>query len=387
MASGHRIVALAWHQRTSAIDTRERLLGVLTTGPDRALLATCHRIELYTALPDGGDPVAVAAQLGVTAADRVTMSVHEGPAAVAHLFAVAAGLDSAVVGEPQILSQVRRACAAASDPSLVAVLARALHVGRAVRSEHELTSTRSVGSLAVDAALAAISDPLRATVLVVGAGEMGKLALRALVRRVGAVVVANRDVARAGELAAAYGARAIPLSEVPGALADADAVISAADTRGALLSAASIERRLRSGPLAVVDIAVPRSLDADARARLGASYRSVDDLPGARPRVPDAAVAAALERCDLEAVRFCETRSPERAAAIRELRDGAERVRAAKLARAMKHLGHLSTRDRRIVAALTENLTHALLHAPTVALRERSDAEVAARTLFDRPPR
>jgi glutamyl-tRNA reductase len=387
MASRHRIVAFAWHQRTSAIDARERLLGVLQSGADRALLATCHRVELYLALPDDADAGGAAALLGIERRDRATMSVLEGSAAVAHLFAVASGLDSAVVGEPQILAQVRRACASATHPSLIAALARALHVGRVVRAANGLTSTRSVGSLAVDVALEAIKDAPRATVLVVGAGEMGKLALRALVRRVGAVVVANRDVARAYELAATYGARAISLRDIPVALDGADAVISAADTRGTLLDTALIERRLRSGPLAVVDIAVPRSLDADARALLGASYRSVDDLPGARTRVPDAVVAGALGRCDLEALRFCETRSPERSTAIRELRDRAERVRAAKLARAMKHLGHLSTRDRRIVAALTENLTRALLHSPTVALRERPDAAVAARTLFDRSPR
>src|SRR2546428_1021959 len=335
MASGHRVVALAWHQRTSAIDTRERLLGVLTSGPDRAVLATCHRIELYTALPDATDAIRIAAGLGVAERDRATMSVFEGPAAVAHLFSVASGLDSAVVGEPQILAQVRRACASATHPALVAVLARALHVGRVVRADNDLTSTRSVGSLAVEAALASVRDPLHATVLVVGAGEMGKLALRALVPRVGAVVVANRDIARAGALAERYGARAIPLAGVPAALHAAEALISAADTRGAVLTAPLIEQRLRRGPLMVVDIAVPRSVGADARALLGAAYVSVDDLPGARARVADATVAAALARCEGEAVRFCETRSPERAAAIRELRDGAERVRVAKLARAM----------------------------------------------------
>src|SRR5207244_718767 len=99
MASGHRIVALAWHQRTAAIDTRERLLGVLTSGADRALLATCHRVELYLAPPDA-DAVRVAADLGISGPDRATMSVLEGTAAIAHLFAVASGLDSAVVGEP-----------------------------------------------------------------------------------------------------------------------------------------------------------------------------------------------------------------------------------------------------------------------------------------------
>jgi len=386
MASGHRVIALVWHQRTSAIDTRERLLGVLTSGPDRAVLATCHRIELYTALSGATDALRIAAALGVPERDRATMSVFEGPAAVAHLFSVASGLDSAVVGEPQILAQVRRACASATHPALVAVLARALHVGRVVRADNDLTSTRSVGSLAVDAALASVRDPRHATVLVVGAGEMGKLALRALVPRVGAVVVANRDIARAEDLARTYGARAIPLAGVPGALDAAEAVISAADTRGAVLTAPLIEQRLRRGPLTVVDIAVPRSVDADARALLGPAYVSVDDLPGARARVADATVAAALALCESEAIHFCETRSPERAAAIRELRDGAERVRVAKLARAMKRLGHLSARDRRIVAALTENLTRALVHPPTVAVREHGE-DAAARALLGRSPR
>src|SRR2546428_13137518 len=99
MASGHRVVALAWHQRTSAIDTRERLLGLLTSGADRAVLATCHRIELYTALPDATDAIGIAAGLGVAERDRATMADLEGPAAAAHLVSVASGLASA--GPPQ----------------------------------------------------------------------------------------------------------------------------------------------------------------------------------------------------------------------------------------------------------------------------------------------
>jgi len=372
MASAHRLVAFAWHQRTSPIDTRERLLGALTGGEDRVLLSTCHRVELYAALAEGDDPCRWLRSLGVRANDADAATLREGASALAHLFAVASGLDSAVVGEPQILAQVRRAAVAARHPLLVAALARALFVGRAVRAETGVSSTRSVGSLAVDALLGELVDPTAATVLVIGAGEMGKLALRALVRRVGSVVVANRDLARATALAETHGARAIGLDEVERYVSRAAAVLSAADTRGAVLTAPVVARRLRRGAISVLDIAVPRSVDADARALLGTAYRSVDDLPGARAGVPDRVLAAARARCEREASRFLDARHPERAAAIRQLRGRAEVVRAAKLERAMRRLGHLSERDRGVVAALSRNITNALLHEPTVALRERS---------------
>ena len=383
MAS-RRIVALTWHQRTSAIGTRELLLSALASGPDRALLATCHRVEVYAAVAGELDIGAWLKDFALGKDERASMTVLEGASALAHLFAVAAGLDSALVGEPQILAQVRRACTMTTHPALVSAFGHALHVGRTVRARAGLASTRSVGSLAVDALLSGLPDARHAALLVIGAGEMGKLALRAVSRRVRSVVIANRDVQRAVALAEAYGARAATLADVPDELMRADAVISAADTRGAVLTAGALERRLRSGSVAVVDIAVPRSVDAAGRALLGRSYHSVDDLPGTGPQVPQATITAALADCEREAVRFCETRSPERSEAIRELRDGAERVRAAKLGLAMRRLGHLSARDRRIVEALSRNLTGALMHTPTVTLRDEGGD---ARALVERSPR
>ena len=371
MAWTARIVAFVWHQRSSAIDTRERLLDSLTSGSDRVVLATCHRVEVYAAAADAVDPSRMLADIRLRS---VESAVLEGAAAITHLFAVAAGLDSTVVGEPQILSQVRRAAATTRHPLLVAALSRALYVGRAVRAQCGLSSTRSIGSLAVDALLSQVSRPGAARILVIGAGEMGKLALRALARRVDSVVVANRDPARAAAVAEAHGARAIGLDGVGPVLADVDAVLSAADTRGAVLTTPILEARLRRGPLAVVDIAVPRSVGPEARALLGAAYRSVDDLPGSRGKLPDHVLAIAYARCELEAQRFLASRSPERVAAIRALRQGAEAVRAAKLDRAMRRLGHLTDRDRRVVEALSANLTNALLHEPIVALRERGVA-------------
>src|SRR5437588_9506466 len=126
-----RTVALAWHQRTSALETRERLLAVLARGTDRVVLATCHRVELYVAIPFELDAGECAQALHLGPDERASLSVLDGRDALAHLFAVAAGLDSAIVGESQILAQVRRACAATTEPALVAALVRALHVGRA----------------------------------------------------------------------------------------------------------------------------------------------------------------------------------------------------------------------------------------------------------------
>ena len=383
MTGTTQLVAFLWHQRAASIDTRERVLAELTEARGAFALRTCHRVEVYAALPPDSSLVDwAAAELGVGDQSVRAMTVLAGREAAAHLFRVAAGLDSAVAGEPQILAQLRRAYREASgpDPLVARVVEQALHVGRVARRDAGMEHVRSVGSLAVDAVLALA--PAEPSVLVVGAGEMGRLAVRALARRAREVVVANRDRARAAAIADAYGVRAIGLDEVPAALAGADAVVSAADTRGALLSAALLSARIAArGPLVAVDIAVPRSVAPDARALDGLVYRSVDDLPGARLRVDAGRLAAAEARCAREAARVMRgTHARETIVAVRER---AERLRRAKLDRALRRLGHLSERDRRVVEMLSTTLTSAILHAPTIALREERADPAAARVLFE----
>lgn len=384
MIRDDHLILLAWHQRATSLDARERLLARLVPASGRALLTTCHRVEVY-AVANG--PRSLLASLPLDDEDRRTACVQSDAEALAHLFAVTAGLDSAVAGEPQILAQVRRAYRGHEGlhPLIATAFERALHVGRLVRHASGLEGARSVGSLAVDAAIARLAAPERATALVIGAGEMGTLAVRALARRVGTVIVANRDTERARALADAHGASAIALADVAAALDRCDAVISAADTRGELLTAELLAPRLRSPrPLVVIDIAVPRSLDATARDALDGSYLSVDDLPGAAARADGATLRTAGRRCELEAERFFHERAPASLAAIRALRERADRLRAAKLERALHRLGHLSPRDRRVVEALSTTLTNALLHEPTVALRQRRADPDAARALFER---
>ncbi|MDE3113047.1 MAG: glutamyl-tRNA reductase [Chloroflexota bacterium] len=388
-----RLAALLLHQRTASLDARERLTavaGAATPGRDLVRLLTCHRVELYAVVDAGADPRAeIASRLGsdddVLAEARVLV---DGKAA-AHLFHVAAGLDSAIVGEGQIAGQVRAAYETARagglDPILAGLFQRALHLARTVRTTTELGLVRrSIGSLAVDEALRHVPDATRATALVVGAGEIGKLAARALASRVGRLVIANRDAARAADLAGPIDADAVGLDRIADGLERADVVISAADTRGSLLTRELLAERAACRPLVLVDIAVPRSIAEDARDLPGLLYRDVDHLAaGEASAVPAAAVAAATERCAAETASFTSwLRERESADTIRALRERANEIRARQLERAMKHLGHLSERDREVVASLASGLTHALLHEPTVRMRGRPEAERAARRLF-----
>jgi len=367
------LVAHVAHQRDAALDTRERLLVTLTDRPGRVVLATCHRVEIYETVER------------VEAIPEMRTLVAED--AAAHLFRVATGLDSAIAGEAQILRQVRAVYEAAPGdlhPMLRRLFERALHLGREIRRTTRLGEVhRSVGSLAVDAAVQALADSASATVLVIGAGEMGKLAVRALSHRVARVLVANRDRTRAEMVAAMDGAEALSLDDIPAALARADAVVSAADTRGALLTRALLASRLRGRSLVIVDIAVPRSVAADARDLAGLRYRSVDELADETAAVPAQVVVRAAERCSREAMDFMrEWRERAAADAIRDVRASAETLRRAQLERALRRLGHLGERDRRIVEALSTGLTNAILHAPTIALREEPARSDSARELF-----
>lgn len=367
------LVAHVAHQRDAALDTRERLLATMTSDHGRIVLATCHRVEVYETV----DRVERVPEMRTLVAED----------AAAHLFRVTTGLDSAIAGEAQILRQVRaahRASSADLHPMLHRLFERALHVGREIRRTTALGKVRrSVGSLAVDAALRALDDPASATVLVIGAGEMGKLAVRALAHRVARVLIANRDRARAETVAAMTGAVALGLDGIPAALPHADAIVSAADTRGVVLTRQLLSSRLRDRPLVIVDIAVPRSVAADARELAGLRYRGVDDLTDETAAVPAYEVTRAAQRCAREAVVFArEWRERAAAEAIRDIRANAESLRRAQLARALRRLGHLSERDRRVVEALSTGVANAILHSPTVALRGEPSRSESARELF-----
>lgn len=392
MSGDRRLALLRLHQREASLDARERLAavaGLAPGGPDLVPLLTCHRVEVYALVPASAEPRdAFASRLGSDLLALAEASCLCDEDAAEHLFRVTAGLDSAIVGEGQIASQVRRTYDASRTAGLDGILAalfqRALHFSRTLRMGSELGSVRrSIGSLAVDEALRRFEDPARVTALVVGAGEIGKLAARALRQRVGRLIVANRDPSRAEAVASAIGAEGVGLDALDASLARADAVISAADTRGAVLTRDLLARRCSARPLVLVDIAVPRSVAEDARDLPGLVYRDVDHLAASAAAVPPAAVADGEHRCSEEAAAFVAwLRGREAVRTIRQVRERAATIRERQLGRALRRLGHLSDRDRRSVRALASSLTNAILHEPTVRLRSSPELEASARALF-----
>src|SRR5438552_10672911 len=294
------LVSWSLHQRAAPISARERLAAYAPRAVKRGAFAlvTCHRVEVFACLPASVEPHTWLC--GTVEASDVPLGaavVRMDAAAVTHLFRVAAGLDSAIAGERQILGQLRRAYAGRETPLpslLYAAVERALHHGRLLRAQTALGSvTRSIGSLAVDELVRELHEPNRATILVVGAGEVGKLAVRALRRRVGRILVVSRSGQSAQEAAAVAGGEAVALADIASAIDAADGVISAADTRGTILTAGLLGPRVARRSLVVVDIAMPRSLAADARQIGGLLYRSVDDFGFEATVSPD--VLAACE--------------------------------------------------------------------------------------------
>ena len=376
------------HHASADLELRERfsaLVAAAPLAPDFLPLLTCHRAEVYAVVEDGVEPRSwFEGRLGAL---PELVQVASDEEAVRHLFRVASGLDSAIPGERQILGQLRaaydRARPDGTRSELAGLFERALHVGRDLRATTSLGNvTATLGSLAVAAALAKVADPERATVVVVGAGEMGKLASRALGRRVAELVIVNRDVARARPLADASGGAACPLESLPELLQRADALISAADTRGTLLTFDLLRGPAARG-LVVVDIAVPRSVVADARAVLGERYLSVDDLIPQEQSIDDAERDACEERCAQEAASFLAAlRGRGAGETIARLRERAEALRRQRLGRAFRDLGHLSERDRRVIETFSQALTSALIHEPITSLREAPERVPAARELF-----
>lgn len=386
------LVSWSLHQRDAPIAARERFAASAPAAMERGALAlvTCHRVEVFAALDRDEDP---RAWLGVSRGAAVVpraIAVRTDADAVLHLFRIAAGLDSAIPGERQILGQLRRAYAgrrAAFPQLLSAAIERALHHGRLLRAGTALGSvTRSIGSLAVDELLRHLEEPARAAVLVVGAGEVGKLASRALDRRVGRILVVSRSGQSAQEAATLAGGQAVTLEEIARALEAVDGIISAADTRGSVLTANLLGARVRRRPLVVVDIAMPRSVTADARSLDGLCYRSVDDLRS-EVTVSAEVIAECEEACRLAAAKFIdESAARDAAPVIAALHARADSLRQRQLDRALAKLGHLGRRDREVVAGLAQALARGLLHEPTAALRAKPSRAAAARELFGLEP-
>ncbi|HEU0073155.1 MAG TPA: glutamyl-tRNA reductase [Dehalococcoidia bacterium] len=366
------------------------------------ILSTCNRTELYLAgdsLVDSASASAALAQTrGESGPEGVSFYHHEGSDAVRHLYRVAAGIESLVIGESEILGQVREAFAASTAAeSSNAVLARLFHtamrVGRRARNETDIGAHGlSISALAVSLSRRLVGDLGRKTVLVVGAGDAGRRAAGALVQNgVGRLLVTTRRSGLAEEIASELNGVAIPYSDLTSALAEADVLITATAAPETIISADDVAGAMASRaerPLLIVDIAVPRDVEGAARDVANVHLFDIDDLELAAEANLEARrreVGAVEQIVEAEAARFEVWLSQQKATpTIAALRRRAEATRKAELERTLARLGHLSDEDRRRIEAMSDALVRRLLHEPVTRLRQHgSERHVEAlRELF-----
>jgi glutamyl-tRNA reductase len=340
---------------------------------EAVVLSTCNRTEIYLL---GGDPDDARRELEERSGlglEGVLARWDDGEA-VSHLFRVAAGLDSLVPGESQILGQVRGAYESARTRGATGALLNrlfedALRAGKRVRTEaklHELPE--SVASSAVELGVRELGGAEGKRALLFGAGKMSELAARNLRERGAEVVIASRTLESAQDLAERVGGSAAAFDAVAVELPEADLVISATRCPYPILHAEAV--RPREKPLVLVDVAVPRDLDPAIGELEGCTLFDIDALgEGLVGREEDVREAEAIVA--EEAARFAEwRRSRDAAEAIRDLRTRAEEIRSEELARAGSRLSDLSDRERETVETLTTQIVNKLLHAPTIRAKE-----------------
>lgn len=386
------------HQLISAEHVRE---GVI--------VSTCNRIEVY-ALVSGYH--AGLAELRRFLSEFHHVAVDEFGAlldaryeeeAVAHLFAVASGIDSMVVGEPQILSQIREAFRVASDedaagPVLSALFRQAIRVGRRSRAETGIGKTvKTFAGAGADLAREALGELRGKAVLVVGAGKMSDVAARRIAREGAEVLVANRTPSRAKALAQRIGGEEIPMTSLQDGLARADLVLSSTGSSDPVITRDAVADAMGSRPdrpLVLLDLALPRDVEPSVGEIDGVIVRDLDDLREALAPGPEQLREVERVRAIIgdEVPRFSKwQRSHHLAPLLAALQSHGEQVRDREVKRAMAKLTRLSDPEREAVEALARSIVAKLFHEPVTAVKhaagttEGEALAKALRDLFDLP--
>jgi glutamyl-tRNA reductase len=367
------------------------------------VLATCNRVEVFAEVDrfhGGVTEVSrvLARQAGATVEELSPyVTVHYEDQAVAHLFTVAAGLDSMVVGETQVLGQLRNAYAIAREQGTVGramhpVAQRALRVGKRVHSETGIDKAgASLVSVSLDRAEQRIGSLAGRPVLVVGAGSMGALAATTLARRGAAVTVSSRTSAHAQRLATAVEGRAAHLADLPAEIAAVDVLVTCTGARGIVIGTEVVAGAMRSRigaagpdrPLVVIDLALPRDVDPGVAALPGVHVvdlallqgeRGADGHASASPvAADDVAAAHALIEAETALLR-AERQAAAVAPTVSALRSQAAEVVDAELLRLSARLPDLDARARAEVTRTVRRVVDKLLHEPTVRVKELASA-------------
>ncbi len=390
----HRTVPLSLLERVTIDDARlpKALHDVISHEhvSEAVVLSTCNRTEVYVVAekfhPAYADLRSFFADLAYAPPEEIAdhLYVHDGAQAIEHLFRVASGLDSAVVGEAEILGQVRHAWEQAQAEQVTGsqinlLFRHALEVGKRVRTETEIgRHIASVSTAAVAMAAAQLGSLEGRSILVMGAGEMGEGMVRALASNgVTDIRIANRTFENAAEVAERLGGRAIRLAELDASLGEVDLLMTGTGAQSMILEHADLARVMeaRNGnPILVVDIAVPRDVDPAAADLPGVTLLDMDDLR----RFAEAGLAE--RRREVASVQVIIDEEVDRFSAVSTAREVApliailhahgESVRSVELDRLRARLGDLDERQLDAIEALTRGIVAKLLHEPTIALKD-----------------
>ena len=399
------ILTVGVNHKTAPVEIRERLhipegklpdfLGLLIKEApvlEGMVLSTCNRVEVYTVTDDPAQAQVVIPQL-LAEETRTPSSIFEGSlyfhlqeAAVRHAFKVTSSLDSMVVGESQILSQVKAAFQAArtlevTGPILNTLMERSLSVAKKVRTETRIAeSPVSVPSAAIELAKRIFGDLAGRTILILGAGKMSELVARHLISEgVQTVLVSNRNFDRAMELAERLQGRAVRFDQIRQEMLYADIVMSSTAAPHYVLRRDDLEeiiRLRRNRPIFLIDIAVPRDIEPEVNQIDNVYLYDIDDLQGVaeanlKERQREAELAELI--IDREVGNFLRwLKSLEVVPTIVTLRRRLEEIRETELEKAMARLQDLTPGQQEVVRTLAHSIINKILHHPTTELKRQS---------------
>jgi glutamyl-tRNA reductase len=403
----HKTAPVALRERLAMPDAEaQRFLHEAVAAPavdEAVVISTCNRTEVYLTVTDAvAAETAVLGALAARAGIRPTelAEVIYSPRncdAARQLYRVTAGLESMIVGEAEVQGQVKRAfelaqAAGATGPMVNRLFGAALQTGKRVRTETAIgEGGASVSSVAVDLARDLLGDLAESRVVIIGAGEMAELTARALHEQgVAAVFFANRRADRARAIAARFGGHVVALEELPEHLEAADIVVSSTSSPHAIVGAGELEvvmRRRENRPLLLVDIAVPRDIEAECGELDGVTLYDIDDLQAVVARnlqVREAEAARAEGIVEDEIQRFARWMGQaDVRPTVAALRQHGEDIVEQVLTENASRWEGASPRDVARVEAMTRAVMQRLLHEPTIRLRESGHGRVAlVRELF-----
>ena len=412
------LLAVGVNHKTAPVSIRERVsfaperladaLKELTSSPqvnEAAILSTCNRTELVCCSRDGGTDTIIDwfehyHKLNPEEV-RPYIYIHPDQMAVRHVLRVASGLDSLILGEPQILGQIKDAYSKAEQAGTIGKLLNRLFqhtfsVAKQVRTDTAIGSSPvSVAFAAVSLSKQIFSNMEEHTALLIGAGETIELAARHLhATGIGRIIIANRTVEKAHALAEEFGGYAIALKEIPNHLAEADIVISSTASQLPILGKGAAETAIKQRkhrPMLMIDIAVPRDIEAEVGELEDIYLYTVDDLQeiiqeGLKSR--QEAAKQAEEIIDTQVAHFMGwIQSQDAFSVIRQFRDHAQQICDTEVEKALRQLSKGDNAEQ-VLQKLAHALTNKLTHAPSAQIRQaghegRFEILAAARELFE----